>query len=291
MILIVAPHSPVQVVRMALDLGVSSLWREYLMGQRKQTKIEAIMWEVSRRIQEGEYAGGTRLPAARDLATALGVSRQTVRVALQRLQAAGLVEIVPQSGTYSHKSLRRMEIGPHSPLRLSSSLLSDARSATQRQIFEPSSVMLADTELAQKLGVEEGTELVRSTFLFLVDWRPVRFTEWLMPQAILTHDPNPSQWWGGRSAHLGAWLSELPHRGGPSAFERLGCRLPTPGEVSQLALSPDQPVIEVERWVWLAPDKLGCYTRLVANAALHTFTSTYGEAQWTELVGKILAEV
>jgi DNA-binding FadR family transcriptional regulator len=51
-------------------------------------------------IRIGEYAPGTKLPAERDLARQLEVSRPTVREALIALEIAGLVEVRVGSGAY-----------------------------------------------------------------------------------------------------------------------------------------------------------------------------------------------
>jgi DNA-binding FadR family transcriptional regulator len=51
-------------------------------------------------IQSGEYPIGCRLPAERDLAATLGVSRPSVREALIALEVEGLVEVRMGSGIY-----------------------------------------------------------------------------------------------------------------------------------------------------------------------------------------------
>ena len=51
-------------------------------------------------IRDGEYAVGTRLPAERDLALQLGVSRPSVREALIALEVEGLVEVRSGSGVH-----------------------------------------------------------------------------------------------------------------------------------------------------------------------------------------------
>lgn len=51
-------------------------------------------------ITQGEFAVGARLPAERDLATQLGVSRPSVREALIALEVEGWVEIRTGSGIY-----------------------------------------------------------------------------------------------------------------------------------------------------------------------------------------------
>lgn len=55
---------------------------------------------VRRQIETGTLVAGNRLPAEKDLAYQLGVSRPTVREALVALEIAGFVEIRTGSGTY-----------------------------------------------------------------------------------------------------------------------------------------------------------------------------------------------
>src|SRR3982751_2699130 len=51
-------------------------------------------------ISAGEWAVGTRLPAERDLARQLGVSRPSVREALIAMEVEGWVEVRTGSGVY-----------------------------------------------------------------------------------------------------------------------------------------------------------------------------------------------
>jgi DNA-binding FadR family transcriptional regulator len=55
----------------------------------------------------GEFAAGTRLPAERDLARQLGVSRPSVREALIALEVEGWVEVRTGSGIYVQETRRR----------------------------------------------------------------------------------------------------------------------------------------------------------------------------------------
>lgn len=58
-------------------------------------------------IAGGEFAAGTRLPAERDLARQLGVSRPSVREALIALEVEGWVEVRIGSGIYVQEARRR----------------------------------------------------------------------------------------------------------------------------------------------------------------------------------------
>jgi DNA-binding FadR family transcriptional regulator len=59
---------------------------------------------VARRLLDhltaGDFAPGTRLPAERQLATALGVGRSTLREAMAALDVLGILEVRPGSGSY-----------------------------------------------------------------------------------------------------------------------------------------------------------------------------------------------
>lgn len=55
---------------------------------------------LARQIAQGDYPVGARLPSERDIATATGVSRPTVREAILALELDGLVEVRTGSGVY-----------------------------------------------------------------------------------------------------------------------------------------------------------------------------------------------
>ncbi|MDT0322030.1 FadR/GntR family transcriptional regulator [Streptomyces millisiae] len=65
---------------------------------------ESSVSEVAKRLldhlTEGNLRPGTRLPAERQLAEALGVARSSVRGALSALDVLGIIEIKPGSGSY-----------------------------------------------------------------------------------------------------------------------------------------------------------------------------------------------
>ena len=56
--------------------------------------------QIASLIGNGEFPHGSRLPAERELATLLGVSRTSVREALISLEIGGLVEVRVGSGVF-----------------------------------------------------------------------------------------------------------------------------------------------------------------------------------------------
>ncbi|HZW99267.1 MAG TPA: FadR/GntR family transcriptional regulator [Trueperaceae bacterium] len=70
-----------------------------------QTKTEAVVESLARFVTEAKLQVSDRLPAERDLAIALGVSRPVLREALKRLEALGVIEPRPGSGTFLRTTL------------------------------------------------------------------------------------------------------------------------------------------------------------------------------------------
>jgi DNA-binding FadR family transcriptional regulator len=60
---------------------------------RPTASYELVLEQIRRAIQLGRFGRGDRLPAERELAEQLGVSRTTVREAMRVLQGEGIVEI------------------------------------------------------------------------------------------------------------------------------------------------------------------------------------------------------
>ncbi len=70
-----------------------------LNGKTSQVTEQAVEL-IHQRIQQGIYPIGAALPAQRELATQFGISRASLREALTRLAALGLLEIKAGKGVY-----------------------------------------------------------------------------------------------------------------------------------------------------------------------------------------------
>lgn len=72
--------------------------------------------QLMQMIGRGEYPPGTRLPAERDLAAQLGVSRPSVREALIALEVEGAVEVRGGAGVFVLQSRRSTATDPLAPV-------------------------------------------------------------------------------------------------------------------------------------------------------------------------------
>lgn len=134
-----------------------------------------VIEHVRRLIADGELRPGDRLPAERDLATLLGVSRPTVRAGLRALAAMSVVESRHGSGTYI----------PDGPPRLGSeplSFLAALHGFTREEMYEARRVLEVSAaglaaERASSDHLASIAEEVASLFASMND-----------PQAFLVHD-------------------------------------------------------------------------------------------------------
>lgn len=67
---------------------------------RLKSPSDQIAEQVRMLIAKGRLKPGQRLPAEREMATMLGVGRQAVRGALNKLALAGLVQVMPSQGAF-----------------------------------------------------------------------------------------------------------------------------------------------------------------------------------------------
>jgi GntR family transcriptional regulator len=131
---------------------------------------------LQRDIEQGIYKPGGRLPSEPELIRQYGVSRITVRQALDELEAEGRVMRRHGKGTYVAE------------LRIEQELvrLTDFEEDMQQAGQNPSSRMLAFVHeaagpaIAKALGIASGTEVVRVDRLRLAEGRPIAYdTTWL----------------------------------------------------------------------------------------------------------------
>jgi DNA-binding FadR family transcriptional regulator len=122
-------------------------------------------------IVEGEFAAGTRLPAERDLARQLGVSRPSVREALIALEVEGWVEVRTGSGIYVQEARQRTgahaarngngsagEWGPLEVMRARELVESEVAALAARHARKPQIAAMASALAQMREDSEAGIE-------------------------------------------------------------------------------------------------------------------------------------
>lgn len=123
---------------------------------RGRRLYEQIAERLSRAIDRGDHAPGSRLPPERDLAVQFDVGRPTVREALIALEIAGYVDIRTGSGVYVTEARARrtksleLDIGPFE--------LIEARAMFEGEAAALAATMISDEELAGLAAALEAME-------------------------------------------------------------------------------------------------------------------------------------
>lgn len=276
----------------------------------RDTKTDEVVNEIHRRIREGAYAPGQRLPSERDLAEEMNVSRPTIRTVLLRLQAENTIDIVPRGGIFVRSPRQKLEIGPPAPARIRKKDPDGHARVLENQEVSirgtyPSGIFVATPDIAEKMGVEEKTQLLRQHRVYFIGEIPYRIVDGYYSITLLDkvpeYDDDPVQW-------LRQYAEQSPFP--PEAFESVKCRMPDEMEAEFLNIGRNQPVLDIERWVLVRDiepqvslrnsslslhhpvffrkeDTVFAYVHTTANAALHEFTYLYNKANWQDLLEKM----
>ena len=134
---------------------------------------------LAARIGRGELRVGDRLPAERDLADELSVSRGTIRQALDALAARGLVERGVGRGTFV--AAGKVDVHLHDVAGFTEQLARAGLEAHARVLR--AGVGPAPEQVAAALGLEEGASVVRIERLRLAGRLPVTLEDSYVPSA------------------------------------------------------------------------------------------------------------
>ena len=70
------------------------------MSNKTESSVDRVYFSLKEKIELHEWIPGDRIPSENDLAEQYGVSRLTIRAALQKLVALGILETLNGGGTY-----------------------------------------------------------------------------------------------------------------------------------------------------------------------------------------------
>lgn len=251
------------------------------MPSEKETKIDEIVEKLQQSISQGIYVAGQRLPAEREIAEELNVSRVTVRAALQRLQAENAIDIVPRGGAFVRSPGAKITVGPPGPNILAGPELKRAGSfirAMEAQgrkplvrFVEPSSIIPVGDDIGNKMETSPNTKVLRRYRVHLVDRIPYRILDSYYLASLVGDLLGKDEGY----IPLFKWMYEHTGERAAKAYERLNIRMPSAEEAALLHISRTQPVVDMDRWVWTASNILFEYSRIIANAALHEYAYTY----------------
>lgn len=258
-------------------------------------KAEEIAESFRAKILSGELPADTKIGSERELSEELGVSRMTVRRAIEIIEGEGLVTRYPSRGTYVAGTRERVlvdkgrEIQPEaqrssidaSELQKSGSFLKDMERIGRKphiQFLEQPSLVAADSETARHLQLQEGTLVFKRYRLQSADNLPYRLIESYYPAdlfgELLTLDIGTKP--------LFAWLQERHNLRVAHVQEKLFARPASQSERQLLRIAQGSPVMVIDRTVWTDSGRPVEWAHITAVAALYEFTYEYDIFEWNK---------
>jgi GntR family transcriptional regulator len=154
-------------------------------------------------ITDKKYRPGDQLPSENQLAAQHGASRPTIRRALQDLRLKGLIETRQGKGAFvrmpspiavtltaANYQRHRQEGRPGFAAQM------DEQGHTSRQDILEVGPVPAPSEVAQRLGIDEGAEVVMRRLRFVVDELPVQLVRVYYRPELAASIPSGCCWSG-----------------------------------------------------------------------------------------------
>jgi len=216
-------------------------------------------------IAGGARAPGDRLPAEGELAARFGVSRITIRKAVEGLVGRGALEIRRGKGTYVCAPKIRQELTELSGFVEDMQAL--GRTPTARLLDQR--VVAADRTVAARLGLAVGARVYRIERVRLADGVPVSFDETYLPLAIgrkvVTHDLEAEPIFTLLEEKYGLPLTEAEYQ-----LEAIACD----AHVAQaLSVATGSPAFRIERTSYSLNGRPVDYERLYYRGDLIRFVT------------------
>jgi GntR family transcriptional regulator len=246
---------------------------------REPFPYERIVDELRAAILAGRRAAGERLPSEHELADLYGTSRPTVRRAVARLKAEGLVVTAQGRGAFVRPK-------PHVRLLITGSNYRKHRAlglpgfnaqaleqgqAPEQRLLEVATAT-APAEVAIRLGIEDGSPVVVRRRLFLADGEPVALCDSYYPPDLADGTPlaKDRRIRGGVHALMEDPSGPIRRRIARS-IDDLISRMPTPQEAASLRLPQGVPVTRVLRTLFDSDDRPVEVQEIIAAADRHEF--------------------
>lgn len=252
------------------------------------SKAENIVEELKSQILDGRLPERKKLPSERELSEQFGVSRMTARRALQILEGEGFVTRYPVRGTFvggMHERLHQHhgeEIPTESEastvageeLRVYGSFVKAMQARGHKpdvQFLESPALVAAPAEVAKHLHLSTDQLVLKRYRLQLADKLPYRLIESYYPAdlfgALLTTNIGEQP--------LFEWLKEHHGLKAERAEEKLRVCLADDYASSLLFISPNAPVVDLERTVWADDGRIIEWAKITAVPDHYTFSYQY----------------
>lgn len=213
----------------------------------------------------GQLPAGSRLPAEEALCSRFGVSRTTVRAAIQALVERGLVEIRRGKGTYVTQPRIRQELTELSGFV--EDMRAVGRHPTAQLVSKP--IEPAGKEVANKLALITGARVYRIERVRLADGIPVSFDETFLPleigEQVVANDLEAEPIFSLLEEKYDLPLIEAEYQ--------LEARAAEPRIAQHLQVAPQSPIFYIERTTYCAGPRPIDYERLYYRGDMIRFVT------------------
>ena len=201
----------------------------------RELRYRTIAAELRHQVQAGEIPAGRLLPSEADLSRAYGVSRVTVRKALDLLRSEGLIDSRQGFGWFAAVAPVRQDLGRLATIEAQ---MADSGLTPGRRVLEFGFVAAPD-RVAGLLGLTPGAEVLRVRRVNLADDLPfARVTVWVpaeLGSALSRDDVERSTFYELLGIRLGG------------ATQTIGAAVADPADADTLGVPPGSPVLRCER--------------------------------------------
>jgi GntR family transcriptional regulator len=209
-------------------------------------------------IVKGELSAGAQLPSERELMAAYGAARGTVRQAIAALRAQGLIDVQHGRGAFVRvqppvRRLAQDRFARRHRKAGKAAYLAELEAEGRRPDVEVLAIEKAPAspEVAQRLQLEEGAQVLTRRRRYLADGQPMELATSYLSWDLVAETPiveaNPGP--GG----IYARLEEMGHR--LKRFtEDVSARMPLPEEARALQLPAGVPVFVLVRTAYDSTD-------------------------------------
>lgn len=228
------------------------------LGMRKQPLYDQLVDILSEKI-EHECLPGDMLPSERELSERYGLSRTTVRLALQELESLGLV--VRQHGRGTFVADRSVQAAN---LTQTYSFTEQMREMgrTPKTITLEFSEIEADKNLAEHMGVRLGEKLIRIERLRCADDMPLMVERTHLPMRKFMTFKRPML----EDKSLYEVIEGVYHEKVRVAEEEFFASIARPADARLLGIGEGAPVLDLVRTTYNTHNEIIEYTLSVARA-------------------------
>lgn len=219
------------------------------MIQRAKPVAEQVYEALVSRLEAGRYAPDERMPSETRFAAEFEVSRATIRDALGKLEARGLIVRRQGDGTYATPWAFDIRLLPHEEWQIVRQIeASDRRAAIQ--VLEAKRGPATPRE-ASALAVDVSAEVWHFRYRFWADDVPIMVASYTIPAIILTpFDPTkdlnqPLARFLSRFSVLAIAYGEAQFNGVPAS----------PAIAQNLQLDPAVPILEISSMLYGQNDR------------------------------------